>query len=51
MSLGNANAGEVYDWQMLGLPKVEDDACPFMVMICGTTTTGTLIGSAKLIQG
>lgn len=51
MSLGLANAGQVYDWALLGLPRVHDDACLFMVMICGTTSTGALYGTFKLVQG
>lgn len=50
MSLGLANGGVVYDWQMLGLPKIEDDACLMMVCCPSTTSTGALYGSAKLIQ-
>lgn len=51
MSLGLANAGAVYDWSQLGLPRVHDDACLFPIMICGTTSTGTLYGTIKLAQG
>lgn len=51
ISLGLANAGTVYDWQMLGLPKVEDSACIFLTMFPGTTSTGTLVGFASLVQG
>lgn len=51
VSLGLSNAGEVYDWAQLGLPAVPNDACLYFVAICGTTSTGTLIGSAKLIRG
>jgi hypothetical protein len=51
MSLGLANAGSVYDWALLGLPRIHDDACLFPIMICGTTSTGTLYGNFKLIQG
>lgn len=51
MSLGLANSGIVYDWAMLGLPRVHDDACLFGVMIPGTTSSGALYGTAKLIQG
>lgn len=45
-----ANTGVVSDWQMLGLPQVEDDACLFFVMVASTTSTGTVIGNAKIIQ-
>lgn len=51
ISLGLANAGTVYDWAQLGLPRVHDDACLMMVVICGTTSTGTLYGNMKIQQG
>jgi hypothetical protein len=51
MSLGLANSGEVYDWAQLGFPNVPDDACLFPIVICGTTSTGTLYGNLKLVQG
>ena len=51
VSLGLASSGTVADWAYLGLPRVHDDACLFMVMIPGTTSTGALYGTAKLIQG
>lgn len=50
MSLGLANGGTVYDWQMLGLPNIADDACLQIVMYPGATTSGNLLGSAALIQ-
>lgn len=51
LSLGLANNGSVADWASLGLPRVPNDACIFPIMICGTTSTGTLYGNAKLITG
>lgn len=51
VSLGLANSGVVYDWLLLGAPQVPDDAAIFAIVICGTTFSGTLNGSAKLIQG
>lgn len=51
VSLLAANAPVTADWAALGFPKVEDDACLFIFEICGTTTTGVLIGNAKLVQG
>lgn len=51
ISLGLANAGSVYDWAALGLPRVHDDACLMMITICGTTSTGTLYGNLQLRQG
>jgi hypothetical protein len=51
ISCGLANAGTVADWAYLGMPKVADSSCVVMIQIAGTTSTGTVIGSAKLIQG
>ena len=51
MSLGLANAGEVYDWAMLGLPETANGACVVLIVIPGTTSSGTLYGSGKLISG
>ena len=51
LSLGLANAGTVGDWAYLGLPRIHDYAALFMVMVPGTTSTGVLYGSGKLIQG
>jgi hypothetical protein len=43
-----ANKTEVRTWQQLGLPEVPNDSCIFMVVSCGTTSTGTLRGGGKL---
>ena len=51
LSMGMASAGEVGDWAYLGLPRIFDSACLVMIMIPGTTSTGTLYGSGKIIQG
>lgn len=51
LSLGLANSGIVADWAQTGLSRVHDDACLYPVVICGTTSSGTLYGNLKLIQG
>lgn len=51
MSLGQLNFGQTYDFQRLGLPQVQDDACLMLVCVCGSTSTGNLYGSSKLVQG
>ena len=51
ISCGLANAGTVADWAYLGLPRVPNQSCVTMVVLAGTTSTGVVIGSAKLIQG
>jgi hypothetical protein len=50
-SLGLANSGVVYDWAMTGLPRVSASACLFPVVICGTTSSGTLFGSLRIVSG
>ena len=45
------NYGVVYDWAQLGFPVVADSACLFLVVLAGTTSSGTVVGTAKLIQG
>jgi len=51
VSLGLANAGVVFDWAQLGLPRVYDDACLTMIVVCGTTSSGTLQGALRAIAG
>lgn len=51
LSMGLANAGVVADWAYLGLPRIHDSACLFIIMVPGTTSSGALYGSGKLVQG
>lgn len=51
LSLGLANAGVVADWAYLGLPQIAPNACLQMIMIPGTTTSGALYGSGKVVTG
>lgn len=46
-----ANKTETFDWAALGLPKIEDDACLMMLMLCSTTSTGAVRGQGKIIHG
>jgi hypothetical protein len=46
-----ANFQAVGDWARLGLPRVFDSACLQVITVCGTTSTGTLRGGGRLIQG
>jgi len=46
-----ANFAQVYDFAQLGLPEVANDACLFPLMLCSTTTTGTVRGQAKIVHG
>lgn len=51
ISLGLANSGSVYDWAMIGFPRIHDSACLSLVMIPGTTSSGALYGTGKVVQG
>lgn len=46
-----ANKVELFDWAALGLPNIAEDACMFPIMLCTTTSTGTVRGQAKLAKG
>lgn len=46
-----ANFQQVADWARLGLPRVHDSACLQIITVPSTTTTGTLRGGGRLIQG
>lgn len=45
------NKTETFDWAMLGLPNVPNDSCLMMLMLCGTTSTGTVRGQGKIAHG
>lgn len=51
VSLPLLNKTETFDWAELGLPNVANDACLTMLMVCGTTSTGTVRGSGKIAHG
>lgn len=46
-----ANKVEFFNWADLGLPNIADDACVFPILLCTTTTTGTVRGQFKLAHG
>ncbi len=46
-----ANKPEVFDWAQLGMPLIPNDSCLFPVMLCSTTTTGTVRGQGKIAHG
>jgi hypothetical protein len=50
-SLNVANKTEVWDWAQLGFPEVPNDACLQAVVLCPTTSTGTLRGGGKIAHG
>jgi 3',5'-cyclic AMP phosphodiesterase CpdA len=45
-----ANKTEQFDWAQLGLPEIPNDSCLMMVMLCSTTSTGTVRGQGKIIH-
>lgn len=47
--ISSANFG--LDWAGLGLMEVKSDACPFVIMLPGSTTTGRLNVNIGLIEG
>lgn len=51
ISLPLANKSETFDWAQLGLPNVANDSCLQLILTCGGTTTGTVMGNAKIIHG
>jgi hypothetical protein len=46
-----ANKYEQFDWAQLGLPIIPNDSCLQMVMLCSTTSTGTVRGQGKIAHG
>jgi hypothetical protein len=46
-----ANKTETFDWAQLGLPEVPNQSCLQIIMLCITTTTGTLRGGGKIAHG
>lgn len=51
MSMPVANKTEALDWAQLGLPVVPNDSCLMMLMVCSTTSTGTVRGQGKIAHG
>ena len=45
------NKTEIFDWAGLGLPEISNDSCLMMIMLCGTTSTGTVRGQSKILHG
>ena len=46
-----ANKYETFDWAQLGSPEVPNGACLALIMLCNTTTTGTVRGQGKIAHG
>lgn len=39
------------DWAALGLPEIYNSSCLFPIVLCSTTTTGTVRGGGKIAHG
>lgn len=46
-----ANFATSYDWAVLGLPETPNDSCLNLIMLCSTTSTGTIRGQGKIAHG
>ena len=46
-----ANAKFVADWAALGFPEIFNSSCLFPIVLCSTTTTGTVRGGGKIAHG
>ena len=46
-----ANARWTADWQGLGLPEIPNESCLFCVQIAGTTSTGIVRATGKIVHG
>src|SRR5574343_187794 len=51
VSMPLANKMETFDWAQLGLPAIPNDACLFPLMLCSTSSTGTVRGQGKIAHG
>lgn len=46
-----ANVAVVADWAALGHPNIVNDSCIQLMMLCSTTSTGTVRGAGKIARG
>lgn len=46
-----ANKTEVANWAELGLPEIPNDSCLFPIVLCSTTSSGTVRGGGKIAHG
>lgn len=51
VSTNVANKTENFDWAQLGLPEIPNGSCLMLIMLCSTTTTGTVRGQGKIAHG
>lgn len=46
-----ANKAVAYDYAQLGLPEVPNNSCLQLIVLCSTTSTGTVRGQGKIAHG
>ncbi len=46
-----ANVPAVSDWAQIGLPEIPNNSALFPMMLCSTTSTGTVRGQGKIAHG
>ena len=46
-----ANARFTADWASLGLPSIPNSACLMLIQLAGTTSTGTVRATGKIVHG
>lgn len=46
-----ANFPVVADWAQIGLPEIPNNSCLSLIMLCSTTSTGTVRGQGKIAHG
>lgn len=51
VNTGGAVKAENFDWAQLGLPEIPNDSCLFLIVVCSTTSTGTVRGQGKIAHG
>lgn len=50
VSCAVAQKTELFDWAGLGIPKIPNNSCLFPIVLCSTTSTGTVRGQGKIIH-
>lgn len=46
-----ANVPAIADWAQLGFPEIPNNSALFPMMLCSTTSTGTVRGQGKIVHG
>lgn len=46
-----ANKAEIFDWAQLGLPNIPNNSCLQLIVVCNTTSTGTIRSHGKIAHG